>query len=530
MADSKGHSQSDTDEFPSDLISNDDMNRSPTEESPTPSMKGRIIGDYQVEGVLGHGGMGTVYAAIHRLIGKRAAIKILNENTLHTKNAVKQFIEEARTVNQISHPYIVDIYSCGQLDSGQTYLVMEWLDGKTLGWHLKNGPFAMTEAVEYAKQICQALIATHDRSIVHRDLKPENIFLVSGPDNIKTIRILDFGISTKSASNQYNEIDITNNDLPIGTPAYVSPEQARGRDVDKSSDVYSLGCIFYEIFTGQKTFKAESAIEIVSKHLYETPAPPHKVNPALPKPLSKLIESMLNKEPDERPVIQDVLTRLASSTESLSTLVVFTETKEEYRLLKKAISLGFCGVVCAASAVYALNRSTPNKVIASKQTTHSEPVKTEKKSIVKTNRQNKSTTPSIFDRHSPPPNKTQSQPLDELNPQKEFATETLQEDSSKQKGHHATFIVSPKNAVVSLDGVLLKNQSGQVSVQTQPGATQMLTVSKAGYLSMVFPLDANLGTEPHNISLKKIQTPQTNLKSSRDSAEPNLPLSDLKKY
>jgi eukaryotic-like serine/threonine-protein kinase len=205
-----------------------------------------MIGEYRVEGKLGEGGMASVFSALHPLIGKRVAIKVISRRLCADIHAVDRFIGEARTVNQIGHPNLVDIFAFGVLPDGRAYLVMEWLQGETLGERLARGRFAGPAALELLLQIVDALEAAHEKGVVHRDLKPANIFLVERAVTTTTtaaaitppplrVKLLDFGIAKLADSDA--SVPKTRSGVAMGTAGYMSPEQARGKNVDHRTDI-----------------------------------------------------------------------------------------------------------------------------------------------------------------------------------------------------------------------------------------------------------------------------------------------------
>jgi len=212
---------------------------------------GTDVGGYTIERELGRGGMGVVYAARHPMIGKRAAIKVLKPSLSSNPATVERFLQEARSVNQIGHPGIVDIFAYGSLPDGRRYLVMDLLDGESLRARVKRGPMHASEAVFVIDEIASALIAAHGKGFIHRDLKPDNVFLVAHPGRID-VKLLDFGLA-KLLPGAGQRAYRTATGAQLGTPDYMSPEQLRGSDeVDQRSDTYSLGVTAFEILTGKR--------------------------------------------------------------------------------------------------------------------------------------------------------------------------------------------------------------------------------------------------------------------------------------
>jgi serine/threonine-protein kinase len=266
---------------------------------------GMMVGEYRVEGLLGEGGMGRVYSATHPVIAKRAAIKILHPELSVNREAVERFVQEARSVNQIGHPNIVDIFSFGNLPDGRCYFVMEWLRGQSLRDRLRKTPLPISDSLSIIETVAIALEAAHEKGIVHRDLKPDNIFLVDVKGTAPTVKLLDFGIA-KLLGNDSDRVEKTRTGNLLGTPAYISPEQARGQHVDHRTDIYALGAVMYELLTGWLVFPAESAADMIAKHLYEHPPDARIKNPSVPPELANLVISMLAKDANRRPNLEQV--------------------------------------------------------------------------------------------------------------------------------------------------------------------------------------------------------------------------------
>jgi serine/threonine protein kinase len=235
---------------------------------------GHIVdGRYLVEAIVGKGGMGTVYACRHVVVGKPLAMKVLRSGLEQTEGVLQRFIREAQTANSIKSRHIAEMTDFGQLPSGQLYVTMELLEGSDLGKALKQG-LARDQLLHVFTQTAEALELTHRRGVVHRDLKPDNVFLVREGDDPLFVKLLDFGIA--KAMNE-GPSGLTETGMVLGTPYYMSPEQARGEDVDHRTDIYSLGVIMYRAFTGKLPFVADSAIGVLTRHLTEPPAAPSQI-------------------------------------------------------------------------------------------------------------------------------------------------------------------------------------------------------------------------------------------------------------
>jgi len=264
---------------------------------------GAKAGPWVVGERLGRGGMGTVYAVVHEEIGKKAALKVMHD-FLATGVTVERIKLEARVVNQIGHANIVDIFETGTLDDGRPYIVMERLDGVCLGTLAFESKVLPDRVVEILIQICDALIAAHGAGVIHRDLKLDNVFLIpsgeeGGHDRVK---LLDWGIAKEIS----NDVRCTIDGQLVGTPQYLSPEQARGGDLTPATDVYSLGVMAFELFLEQLPFEAETAAEIMTMHLRAEPPRPSDLWPDIPRELEALLLAMLAKRPEDRPSLETV--------------------------------------------------------------------------------------------------------------------------------------------------------------------------------------------------------------------------------
>ena len=264
---------------------------------------GELLGNYKILDLLGRGGMGCVYRAEHVKLGRRVALKLLRDDHAQRRDAVGRFFQEARSVNRIRHRNIVDVTDFVELPDGTTFLVMELLEGVSLGKLLRTrdveGPLALALLI----QICDGLAAAHAMGIVHRDLKPDNIFVVPTGDGADLIKLLDFGVAKLLWREDDEELPVeTAAGAVVGTPTYMSPEQAGGLPVDARSDIYSLGAIMYEMFTGQPVFRGKSFGEFVRKHLSEQPVAPNQTPGGryIDNRLEAIILRCLAKEPHDR--------------------------------------------------------------------------------------------------------------------------------------------------------------------------------------------------------------------------------------
>jgi len=266
------------------------------------SRVGQVLGSYRLAEVIGRGGMGCVYRAEHTKLGRDVALKLLREDYAQRRDAVARFFQEARAVNLIRHRNIVDVIDYVELESGAVFIIMELLAGHSLGRLMRvPGGIPLGRALHIVAQICDGLSAAHAVGIVHRDLKPDNIIVGRTEDGSDLVKVLDFGVA-KLIDKHESDPELTAVGSVIGTPAYMSPEQAGGLAVDPRSDVYSLGAIMYEIFTRKPLFRANSFGEYVRLHLNVTPRPPREV--AVGIDIDPRIESVilrcLSKSPNAR--------------------------------------------------------------------------------------------------------------------------------------------------------------------------------------------------------------------------------------
>jgi serine/threonine protein kinase len=255
---------------------------------------GQMIQNYQIAALLGQGGVGRVYLARHPGIGKRIAIKVLRREFAQNQNILARFFREAQSVNEIRHENVIDIFNLIQHE-GQTFILMEFLDGRPLSMLVKNHSVFNTQRVaNIALQCCSALYATHNKGIIHRDLKPDNIFLINRGGQKDFVKLLDFGLARSLG--EYTTSPHTPLGVTLGTPAYMSPEQALGDPVDLQTDVYALGVILYEMVTGGVPFLSDSPRELMKKQVLGKVQPPRERNPNVEPALEEVILRCLQKE------------------------------------------------------------------------------------------------------------------------------------------------------------------------------------------------------------------------------------------
>lgn len=291
---------------------------------PLPS--GSKLGPYEIQSALGAGGMGEVYRARDTRLDRTVAIKILPPHLSSNVELNTRFEREARAVSSLNHPHICHLYDIGTQD-GTAFLVMEYLDGETLADRLRKGPMPLKQALDYAIQIAEALATAHRAGILHRDLKPQNVMLTA-----TGAKLLDFGLAKSSpvlgggssASGMTPSTptmtmaeltspakSLTRQGTVVGTFQYIAPEVLQGVEADARSDIFALGCVFYEMFTGRRAFEAKSQLGVMTAILEKDPEPASQIAPTVPAALDHLIKTCLEKNPEERfQTAQDVKLQL----------------------------------------------------------------------------------------------------------------------------------------------------------------------------------------------------------------------------
>ncbi len=270
-------------------------------EQPDPLL-GQTLGNYHVQSRVGAGAMGQVFLGVHPRIDRKVAIKVLEPHLSARPDMSERFLAEARAVNHINHPHIVQVFDFGTLPDGRLYLIMEFLEGEDLGRHLaRRGPLSLSEVLVLVRQIAAALDAAHEAGIIHRDLKPDNVFLLAtktGP----TVKLVDFGIA-KLLEPELRGGGHTATGLIMGTPAYMSPEQAMGNTegIRAASDIYSLAVMTYQMLSGRLPFEAAYVPHVLVKHVSEPPTPISTYVPGFPPALWSVLERALAKDPAQRP-------------------------------------------------------------------------------------------------------------------------------------------------------------------------------------------------------------------------------------
>jgi len=297
------------------------------EQKITSNLVGLTLSDrYEVMEVLGKGGMGVVYKGRRTQINKFVAIKVLKTALIEDEISLKRFEQEAIASANLDDPHLISVYDFGYGPGGEPYLVMDFLEGKSLEDIIeRQGPISLDRFLHIFSQACQALSYIHSRSIIHRDLKPSNIMLVKTQSSDEFVKLVDFGIAKVIADDQKLMQKLTATGQSFGSPLYMSPEQCMGKDVDVRSDIYSLGCVMFEALTGQTPIAGENALQTVFMHINSPPLMLNQVGPGLthPKQVQDLIMRCLEKDPDKR----------------------FQSAHEIEILLSEMIGVDFCGLV-----------------------------------------------------------------------------------------------------------------------------------------------------------------------------------------
>jgi len=255
---------------------------------------------YQVTRILGEGGMGRVYEAVHQPLGRRVALKVLEpKGKMDPQEASRRFEREAKAACRVSHPSVVEVLDYGFVEGVKPFIVMELLEGHNLGDILTQGPLPPHKACRYASQIAYGIAAAHDAGLIHRDIKPDNLHLVRDARGEERIKIIDFGIA-KSFSGM--DEDLTRPGVTLGTPEYIAPELLLGEKATCAADIYSFGAVVYEFFTGAPPFQSEHTQTIIQNKIRGLRKRLSDARPDLPRELVDLIESCIAQDPRQRPV------------------------------------------------------------------------------------------------------------------------------------------------------------------------------------------------------------------------------------
>jgi eukaryotic-like serine/threonine-protein kinase len=263
------------------------------------TMIGAAVGNYVIVSKIGEGGMGAVYVAEHSRLGRKVAVKVLLPHLGRDPQVVARFFNEAKAATEIKNEHIIDVLDFGELPDGSSYIVMEWLEGRSLSALIaQDHRISIERTAHIARGISKALAAAHAHGIVHRDLKPDNIFLVARDGDPDFVKVLDFGIA-KLAIADAGDVR-TQAGAIMGTPYYMSPEQCNGVEVDQRTDVYALGVILYQMLTGILPFTSPRLAELLVAQATQKPAPLRSHDPSIPPSIESAVLQALEKDPDRR--------------------------------------------------------------------------------------------------------------------------------------------------------------------------------------------------------------------------------------
>ncbi len=314
------------------------------------------IGGYEILAKIGEGGMGVVFRARQLSLGRVVALKVLPARLTQDSRFVERFFREAKAIAKLSHPNIVRIYDVHRSQGGIYYYAMEYVDGESLGKFLKReGPLAVAHACQVAVQIARALEHAHAQGFVHRDVKPDNVLL----DRAGNAKLADLGLARSIADPEAAQTQVASggsltSGAVVGTPYYMSPEQAEGKSVDARSDLYALGATFYHLLAGTPPFVAESAIAVITKHLTEPRPDIRKVRPDVPDGLAQVISRMIQIDPAERYAdAKSLLEDLEAWAEEGAVPVGPPQISQALPGFKKPLALGLAaGLLLAAGGVW----------------------------------------------------------------------------------------------------------------------------------------------------------------------------------
>jgi serine/threonine protein kinase/tetratricopeptide (TPR) repeat protein len=298
---------------------------------------------YQIIEEIGRGGMGRVYKALDKELNRTVALKMIKPEISSHLSIVERFKREIKLASQITHENVCRIHDLGEVE-GIKYISMEFIEGQNLHEFIKTSRGLKIEtAISIAKQVCHALTAAHKKGVIHRDLKPQNIMI----DKKGNAYVMDFGIARSLEAEE-----VTKPGVIIGTPAYISPEQAEGKTADTRSDIYSLGCIMYEMLTGKPPFEADTSAALIHKHVAEAPRSPSSINPQISKELDKIILTCLEKNPDSRYSSAEVL---CGYLEQLSTPMLMRKKARPRRFVLRWMLLSLGTIVAIIVMLVGLN-------------------------------------------------------------------------------------------------------------------------------------------------------------------------------
>lgn len=275
---------------------------------PSDPLLGTLIDErYRVESLIAKGAVGSVYKGKQELLGRHVALKVLHQYLGADPESLVRFHREAKALSRLEHPNLLTIYDFGMTNANQPYFVMDLLDGETLANEINtNGPLGLKRSLLITKQVAEALAQAHKKGIVHRDIKPPNIVLTEKESAKDFVKLVDFSIAKISETTTEEAVQLTVDGIICGSPAYMSPEQCRGGEVDGRSDIYSIGIVLFEMLTGKRPFSAKDLVSLMYLHVNDAPPSLREVEPSLqfPEELEAAMKKILEKNPQNRP--QDV--------------------------------------------------------------------------------------------------------------------------------------------------------------------------------------------------------------------------------
>ncbi len=273
--------------------------------SPSPGdLVGRSLGHFRVVARVGVGGMGIVYKAFDERLHRTIALKLLPDEAIREESHRRRFLREARSAAAVSHPNVAAVHDVGEAD-GHVFLAMEFIEGRTLREEIARGRLDLAECTRIARGIARALAKAHEKGVVHRDLKPDNVML----NEDREVKVLDFGLakllepeaeSRKKLEVDETELFVTAEKQIVGTPSYMSPEQATGKKLDARADLFSFGILLYEMVTGKRPFRGDTPVEVLVAIVHDAPASVSSLNPRISPPFERIIDRCLLKRAEDR--------------------------------------------------------------------------------------------------------------------------------------------------------------------------------------------------------------------------------------